>query len=367
LAIVKLLLEEHGLDLRCTDQHGNTLLHSCMLQDQPQQLISYLLQRGLSVNAVNHSGATALHEAAQLDHLAAAELLVARGADATLQSSVGLTALGTAVVCGSAAVAQRLINSGVAVGSAQLAFFGAVTTGAVEMVELLLRNGMPTTVRSVEDGYPEPLPPLAMAVIHGQTAVVRALLAAGADTEAVVMRPDTLHSESTVLHIAAGSTHVECVRALLDAGANISAIPRSWWGPSVLHIAAKQGSDAVLQLLLERAAAVPALMGTPSFMCSCCGHTPPLMACTEPAKLKLFLAAGADVNATSNVGVSALQVAAAHGHPASVLCLLIKAGADLRYTSTQVHHYSGMTAAQIAAQRGHTLAATLLTRAAEQQ
>jgi ankyrin repeat protein len=176
--IVRLLHEEHGLDLRCTDQHGNTLLHSCMLQDQPQQLISYLLQRGLSVNAVNHSGATALHEAAQLDHLAAAELLVARGADATLQSSVGLTALGTAVVCGSAAVAQRLINSGVAVGSAQLAFFGAVTAGAVGMVELLLRNGMPTTVRSVEDGYPEPLPPLAMAVIHGQTAVVRALLAA---------------------------------------------------------------------------------------------------------------------------------------------------------------------------------------------
>jgi ankyrin repeat protein len=370
LDIVKLLHEEHGLDLLCTDEEGSTLLHKAVLLIEPQPMMTYLLQRGISVNAVDRSGAIALHLAAEHNGLAAVKLLIARDADLTVKTRLGLTALSTAVAFGKDAVAQALIDAGAEVAAAKSSLFGVVRAGMANTVELLLRNGMPTTVRSSERGYDAPLPPLAVAVIHGKAAVVKVLLAAGADTEAVVMRCNTFHSESTVLHIAAASSHLECVRLLLDAGANVGAITRTWAGVSVLHLAVKEGSTAVLQLLLERceaAGVLPAVMSTRSLMCGCCGHTTPLMFCTEPDKLKLLLAAGADANSTSNVGVSALQVAAAHGHPAAVLCLLIKAGADLHYTSTEVQHYAGMTAADIAAQRGHTLAAALLRRAAEQQ
>jgi ankyrin repeat protein len=75
--------------------------------------------------------------------------------------------------------------------------------------------------------------------------------------------------------------------------------------------------------------------------------------------MKLLLAAGADVHVTTDRGNTALHVAAAHKHPAPVLCLLIKAGVDLH-----AENCDGKTAAQVAGDPGNTLTATLLTRAA---
>jgi ankyrin repeat protein len=54
-----------------------------------------------------------------------------------------------------------------------------------------------------------------------------------------------------------------------------------------------------------------------------------------------------------------LHVAAAHKLTAPVLCLLIKAGVDLRALNDD-----GETAAEVASSNGNTLAAALLTRAA---
>jgi ankyrin repeat protein len=48
------------------------------------------------------------------------------------------------------------------------------------------------------------------------------------------------------------------------------------------------------------------------------------MYCEQPAHLKLLLAAGADVHATTDIGNTALHVAAVHKFAAPVLCLLIQ-------------------------------------------
>jgi ankyrin repeat protein len=65
------------------------------------------------------------------------------------------------------------------------------------------------------------------------------------------------------------------------------------------------------------------------------------------------------MHVTSSTGNTCLHVAALHKRPASVVCLLIKAGVNLHAVNNE-----GRTAAQVAADCGNTLLAALLTRAA---
>jgi ankyrin repeat protein len=85
-----------------------------------------------------------------------------------------------------------------------------------------------------------------------------------------------------------------------------------------------------------------------------------LMAADTPAVVKVLLAAGADVHRTTDQGNTCLHTAAACNHPASVLCLLIKAGVTLHAVNRD-----GKTAAAVAHDKGNTLAAALLNRAAK--
>jgi ankyrin repeat protein len=76
--------------------------------------------------------------------------------------------------------------------------------------------------------------------------------------------------------------------------------------------------------------------------------------------VKLLLAAGTDVHATTDLGSTCLHVAAAFKRPPPVLCLLFKAGVDISAVNIE-----GKTAAQVAHDQGNTLAAALLNRAAQ--
>jgi ankyrin repeat protein len=85
-----------------------------------------------------------------------------------------------------------------------------------------------------------------------------------------------------------------------------------------------------------------------------------LMAAATPAVVKVLLAAGADVHTTTEHGNTGLHTAAACNYPAPVICLLIKASVDL-----QAENSKGKTAAAVAHDKGNTLAAALLNRAAK--
>lgn len=107
---------------------------------------------------------------------------------------------------------------------------------------------------------------------------------------------------STALHCAAESScdgAVECVQALLDAGAAIEALESD--GSTPLHCGAGVGNEAVVRLLLSRGARVDARASGRH------GHTPLFdavggdhVSCTR-ALIKL---GGADVNATDDVRAS---------------------------------------------------------------
>jgi ankyrin repeat protein len=124
--------------------------------------------------------------------------------------------------------------------------------------------------------------------------------------------------------------------------------------------------------MLQKAGLVSVLLSTASQSvldskahvedCSCCGKYTALMVTQEPALIKLLLAAGADVNITTSTGNTCLHVAAAHNYPASVICLLLKAGVNTRAVNS-----ARRTAAQVAVSSGNAAVAALLNRVAQRK
>ena len=94
--------------------------------------------------------------------------------------------------------------------------------------------------------------PLQRAAEEGNAEVVKALLEAGADSEA---RRGT--HDWTALHYAAEEGHGEAVRALIKGGADVNG--RDEHGATALHYAALFGKAAVVKALIEGGADVEAM------------------------------------------------------------------------------------------------------------
>jgi ankyrin repeat protein len=133
-------------------------------------------------------------------------------------------------------------------------------------------------------------------------------------------------------------------------------------GHHVLHVALSRQHAAVVQLLLEHGAAA-AMNSVVRVQHLSTGYDiTAMMMCDTVDTVKVLLAAGADVHVTTAAGDTCLHSAAELKRPVPVICLLIKAGADLHAVNNE-----GKTAAQLAHERGCTLIAQLLNRAAQQQ
>ena len=159
----------------------------------------------------------------------------------------------------------------------------------------------------------------------GAVAVVRALVADGADVNAA--RGDGM----TALHFAAERGHAAVARALIDAGAAVDAGTRiGRYAP--LHLAARGGHGPVVALLLE-AGADPNAATTNSGVTAL--HLAAAAVDARPAVAAL-LDHGADPNAREgSAGQTPLMFAAAANRPAAAAALL-EAGADPAATTAVV-------------------------------
>jgi ankyrin repeat protein len=152
-----------------------------------------------------------------------------------------------------------------------------------------------------------------------------------------------------------------CVTVLVAAGAAGAHAAKMHYLTS-LHTAVSSGQIGSVVQLLQKPTFVEDVLNMKALdACDCCGHKTVLMICKQPAVTKLLIAAGADVSVTTMQQCTCLHVAAAHSCPASVICLLIKAGVDLHAVNS-----SGKTAAEVAHDAGNTLIEQLLNRAAQQ-
>jgi uncharacterized protein len=320
LAVVELLHALHGCDVMMRDPKGVTLLHVAAAAAEPP-LLEYLIRSGVDVNAVTVRAVTAVSIAVQTNNTAAVQTLLEHGASTALANDGGDSLLIHAVKLGNASIVDVILSH-----SKQPA------------VEANARSATGDTV-------------LHFAAFHDHTEVATALLRHGAAVDGCT------NGGRTALIVAAACASTQCVQLLRDAGADISA--QHVGEETALHATVmRKNRPEVLQLLLEQNGAI-ALIDSLAVECECCGPRTALMYCEQPAHLKLLLATGADVHKTTDRGNTALHVAAAHKFAAPVLCLLIKAGVDLRAVNG-----AGKTAAQVAADSGNTLAAALLMRAA---
>ena len=115
--------------------------------------------------------------------------------------------------------------------------------GDVEVLRLLLAARADIEARTRHGGHT----PLHVAGRSARAGAARALLAAGADANAVTT------TGATPLHFAAGSGNPDAVAALLDHGADADA-REPVWGQTPLMFAAAAARAEVLAVLLERGA-----------------------------------------------------------------------------------------------------------------
>ena len=125
------------------------------------------------------------------------------------------------------------------------------------MIPLLVEAGADVNARN-DRGFS---PLHAAARLNENEAVVRALLAAGAELDAWAtgFSVDYGWEATPLLEAAESNANPAVIAALLDAGADASV--RGWGGETVLHRAARGGSPGVVSLLLRAGADVNAVDG----------------------------------------------------------------------------------------------------------
>ena len=146
------------------------------------------LQAGISANAKDEQGQSALTMAAALPKTDIAELLITHGADVNARSNDGATPLMAAIITGHKETAKLLlrkgadVNASAPVGSPALQhmpmLFLAIAIGDAEITKLLIEEGADVNAK-LSDGQ-QMLSPLAFALRTNQQDIAQLLTATGA-------------------------------------------------------------------------------------------------------------------------------------------------------------------------------------------
>ena len=234
-----------------------------------------LLGRGADVNAVQGDGSTALHWAAYLEDLDMARLLLEAGANVGVETRLGdLTPMLMASKNGNSEMLGLLIEAGSdangpdANGTTPLMYSAA--SGKTDAVELLLAEGAGVNAADTTTGQTA----MMFAAARGRADVVRILGAAGADPNRLTKlsevipwrdrfrdddgnamvredREERFSGGFSALHFAAREGHLDVVRELVAAGADVNLVATSD-GASPLNAAIINASLDVAAFILEQ-------------------------------------------------------------------------------------------------------------------
>jgi ankyrin repeat protein len=221
---------------------------------------------------------------------------------------------------------QRKANVNIPQGDGTTALHWAVRSDDLETANLLIGAGANVSAAN-RDGAT----PLLLAAENGNAAMLETLIKAGADPSA----PLTKYGD-TALMMAARTGKIDAIKTLVDHGAQVNA-KESWGDTTALMWAVSERHPAAVKLLMDRGADVNARS---KFVPSTTGRgfegtTPvaaqpnqpaeehasglltPLMFAAREGDLesaRLFVAAGADVNAIGGDGKDALSLAIFNGN-----------------------------------------------------
>ena len=329
-------LMESGANLNSQNNSGYTAL-SLASRKGFSKCVDTLLKAGADVNFINAENVTPLMEAAYWDHSKCVQLLINARADVNKTSE--FTSLNTAAIYANHRRVEKLLSAG---ANVDVEGFTPVLVAAVW-------NSTEQCKKAFEEAKLEYIPEN-----HSHATCVKALIQAGAN---VNLKSKT---GKTALIIAVSNGHTNCADLLIGAGASVNEASND--GTTPLHSAALHGSTECLHKLLTAGADV----NIPDFE----GCTPLINSVWNSQKkwdqtnednasshfpenhkqkecMEMLIEAGAVVNVPTNSGMSALMKASENGHEECVK-LLLEAGADVNAICKE-----GCTSLMYAAMFGH--------------
>jgi ankyrin repeat protein len=272
---------DEGADVRQRAADGTTALHYAVYNDNVP-LIERLIAKGADVTVANDFGSTPMAEAATVANAAVLAKLLDAGADVESPGADGQTALMIVARSSNVAAAKVLLDRGANVNASELwrqqtALMWAAAQAQPAMLKLLIEHGAEVDARSVENKWPrqvtgEPrrmyrpmggLTPLLFAAREGCLECVRALVESGANVD--LTDPKNI----TPLFLAVDNFHFDVAKYLIEKGANVN--KWDWWGRTPLYSAVdlntlphggradrlstdETSSLEIIQLLLEKGA-----------------------------------------------------------------------------------------------------------------
>ncbi len=244
-----------GADVNAKQGDGTTPLHWAVYKVDAE-LVALLLERGAKPDALNDYGSSPLAEAVKLADAGLVDQLLDAGANAESPNQDGQTALMLAARAGALDVAKALVEHGADVNAkeawrGQTALMWAADGNAPDLAQFLIAEGADVRVRATANAWDaqitsEPraqyrptggLTPLLYAARSGCSRCVRAMLDAGADINQP--NPDGV----TPLMVAIDNFHYDTARLLLDEGANPHVW--DWWGRTALYVAVDMNTYSV--------------------------------------------------------------------------------------------------------------------------
>lgn len=332
-------LLESGVSPNYTNEQRNSAVVVATIANNPE-ILSLLITKGGDIEADSATSDKPLHIAAANGYDACVDVLLSHHANVNATNQQGETPLHQAV--------QQQQRTG---------------------ISKLLKIGANTNLLSKND-----LSPLAIAAKDGQADIMTELIRHGADVNLYA-------GNRTPLMLASVSGQQECVRLLLDAGAQITAAPDNFCTP--LHFAAEKGHTACIQTLLQAGAAVNAANNnseTALHIANAYGYQDcltallqggadpnqrdgadftPLHTATSKGNFdcaRILLRHGAELNTIQLDGHTPLQRATLHNDSA-IVNFLLEEGADISVQDAQQR-----TAIDIARNEHHTEVLRILTR-----
>lgn len=275
-----------------------------------------LLRLNADANMMDSKGRSALHYACITGYGPMVRLLLHYKAKANLwDHQYTVTPLHYAALSASPDCINLLIRNGAQANAGiekRSALHFAVQKNAVKCVQLLLQYGANPNPPQI---YVET--PLHIAAEMGFVECLKALLDAAADVSSMMG-----NKRNTALHLAAEDDFADCVKALIDAGANVNAKNSDDQTP--LHVACLSQSVETVELLIKHGADAGAIYrdGRTALHASIVKETSS-WDCT-----RILLESKVDVNRADHFGYTPLHIAALNEF-SSCAFMLIEFGADI--------------------------------------
>ncbi|XP_071572549.1 uncharacterized protein [Temnothorax nylanderi] len=330
-------LIKHKANVNTRAINGFTPLHTAIVEGH-KGIVNLLIKNKAQIDAKDFADNTPLHIAVQAGDKEIVEILAANGANVNVKND-NMTPLLSAIKCNYREIVEVLIASGANVNAEGIKCLSLpVLAGYSDIVEILLEK----TYVDMKDPANADL--LHWAAGRGHTDVVNALIARGADVDAIT------YDNLTPLCFAAQEGYEEIVEILIAGGANVNV--KSTENVTPLHLAAVNGHDNVVKVLLDNKANINVKNNddrTPDELAVARGHLQVIKLLMQYKKIdivskrnddytilhiaseesnlemiKYLVDKGSDVNAKNIFGSKSIHIAAREGYKDTVEFFLSK-------------------------------------------